>query len=228
MSNKNEINKDLIYFKNEILFDIRKLEERFNLKLTEQSIMSSEQYDSFENKLTELNERINKVQSLILDSIEQTEEIKAFRRFKTKAEENFNRINLKIISFQKENEDLNNNIEKTINENLRYPGIIGKNGKFLNFRYFIDYTLKSLNDLNEFRDEIRLLNFNEFKRKINKDINDFRFSLSDNYKNSIRLIGNNFKEFEKKVENLTQRNNKNMEENEAKFEKIKNNFNKYL
>ena len=67
-----------------------------------------------------------------------------------------------------------------ISENLRYPGIIGKNGKFLNFRYFIYYTIKRLNDLNEFRDEIKLLNFNEFRRKINKDINDFRFTLSDN------------------------------------------------
>ena len=142
-----KIHQDLVFFKNDILLDIRKVEERFNVKLTEQSIINSEQYDSFEKKLTELSERINKVQSLILDSTELAEKIKAFIRFKTKAEDNFNRLSARIMQLQKENSDYVNNIEKMISENLRYPGVIGRNAKFLNFRFFIDYTIRSFNDL---------------------------------------------------------------------------------
>ena len=48
MCKKNEINNDLLYFKNDILLDIRKVEERLNFKLTEQSVINSEQFVSFE------------------------------------------------------------------------------------------------------------------------------------------------------------------------------------
>ena len=48
MRKKNEINNDFLYFKNDILLDIRKIEERLNFKLTEQSVINSEQFVSFE------------------------------------------------------------------------------------------------------------------------------------------------------------------------------------
>ena len=225
MNNKNEINQDLIFFKNDILLDLRKVEERFNNKLTEQSIISSDQYDSFDKKLSELSERITKVQSLILDNNDLTDKIKTFVRFQTRAEDNFNRINSKIYSFQKENGTFAINIERMINENLKYPGVIGRNGKFLNFRYFIDYTMKNFNDLNNFRDEVRDYNFNEFKKKINKDISDFRAAISENNLNSIRLISKNINEFDIKLRDIIERINKSMKENE---EEIKNNINKYF
>ena len=224
----NKINRDLIIFKNDLLLDIRKVEERFNYKLTEQNIISSEQYESFENKISELKDRISKIDSKLLDNNEFTEKTKNFRKFKTKADENFNRINAKITTLQKENREFINNIERMVNENLRYPGVFGRNAKFLNFRYFIDYTLKNFKDFNEFMNDIRSFDFNAFKKKINSDITDFRFSISDNYKNSVRLIGNSFKEFDLKIEDLMKRNNKNMRENEAKFEELTNNINNYF
>ena len=136
MSNKNGINQDLLFFKNDMLLDIRKVEQRFNLKLTEQSVISSEQYDIFEKKLIELSERVSKIQSLLFDSRELTEKIKTFLIFKAKAEENFNKINSKIISFQKQNGVFIDNIEKMVSENLRYPGIIPKKWKIFKFQIF--------------------------------------------------------------------------------------------
>ena len=227
-SEMSRIRQDLLFFKNDMLLDIRKVEERFNIKLTEQSIINSDQYDSFDKKLSELSERITKVNSMMLDNCDLAEKIKAFTRFKTKAEDNLNRLSAQSISIQKENSDTINNIERMINENLRYPGIIGKNAKFLNLRYFIDYTMRNIKDLNIFRNEIKNFNLNDLRRDINRDISDFRFSISDNYKNSLRLIGNNFKEFDKKIDDLNKRNSKFMKENEAKFEEFKININKYF
>ena len=37
-----KINEDLLYFKNDILLDIRKVEERLNFTLTKQSVINSE------------------------------------------------------------------------------------------------------------------------------------------------------------------------------------------
>ena len=79
-----KINQDFLFFKNDMLLDIRKIKERFNAKLNEQTLISSEQYDSFEKKLSELDERISNVNSLILNNNELTEKIKTFLRFKLK------------------------------------------------------------------------------------------------------------------------------------------------
>ena len=222
------INRDLLFFKNDILLDIRKIEENFNSRLNKQNIISSEQYDSLDKKLSELSERISRVNSILLDNNELTEKIKIFLRFQTKAEDNFNRINAKIISIQNENRDFIINSEKMISENLKYPGVIGRNAKFLNFRYFIDYTMKNFKDLDEFRNEIINLNLKELRKEINKTISDFRITISDNYQNSARLISNSTIEFDKKVEDIIIRNYNNMKENEAKFEELKNNINNYL
>ena len=223
-----QIIQDLKYFKNDLLLDIRKIEERFNYKLLEQSIISSEQYDSFEKRLSELSERISQINQIILDYGDISGRIKTLLKFKMETEDSINRMYAQLFTFQKQNKEFSNNIDKIISENLEYPGIIGKNSKFLNFRYFIDYTLKNLKDLNEFMDNTKTFNFHEFRRKINSEIADFRFLLSDNYNNSVRLIGKNFKEFDAKVEDLIKTNNKNMEDNEARFEELKNNIFKYF
>ena len=223
-----QIIQDLKYFKNDLLLDVRKIEERFNYKLLEQSIISSEQYDSFEKRLSELSDRISQINQIILDYGDISGRIKTLLKFKMETEDSINRIYAQLFTFQKQNKEFSNNIDKIVSENLEYPGIIGKNSKFLNFRYFIDYTLKNLKDLNEFMDNTKTFNFHEFRRKINSEIADFRFLLSDNYNNSVRLIGKNFKEFDAKVEDLIKTNNKNMEDNEARFEELKNNIFKYF
>ena len=223
-----QIIQDLKYFKNDLLLDVRKIEERFNYKLLEQSIISSEQYDSFEKRLSELSDRISQINQIILDYGDISGRIKTLLKFKMETEDSINRIYAQLFTFQKQNKEFSNNIDKIISENLEYPGIIGKNSKFLNFGCFIDYTLKNLKDLNEFMDNTKTFNFHEFRRKINSEIADFRFSLSDNYNNSVRLIGKNFKEFDAKVEDLIKTNNKNMEDNEARFEELKNNIFKYF
>ena len=223
-----KINKDLLFFKNDVLKDLRRLEEKFNIKIAEQSLINSEQYEMFDKKLNDLSNRIEQVHSLILDNNDYTDKIKNFMKFKTKAEDNFNRINSRIGTFQKEYKDYVNGVEKLINENLKYPGVIGRNAKFMNFRYFIDFTIRGFKDVNEFKEEIREFDFNEFRKKVNSDISDFRFAISDNYKNSVRLIGNTFKEFDIKLADLIKKNNDNMKENEDKFETLKNSINNYF
>ena len=227
-SEMSRIYQDLIFFKNEILLDLRKLEERFNIKLTEQNIISSDQYDNFDKKLSELSERITKINSIILENNDLSEKIKNFMKFKTKAEDDLYRLKTKSISIQKDNNDTINNIERMVNENLKYPGFFGKNAKFLNLRNFIDYTMKKIKDLNIFIDGIKNFNFNDFRRDINRDISDFRFSISDNYKNSLHLITKNYNELDKRIEDLNKKNNKFMKENESKFEEFKSNVNKYF
>ena len=111
------------------------MDEKLNIKLTEQNIFNSEQYNELEKKLDKLSNQITQVNSMIVNNNDLTEKINDFKIFKSKAEDKFNRLNSKISSIQKETKDYINNIEKIINDNLRYPGVIGSNGKFLNLGF---------------------------------------------------------------------------------------------
>ena len=59
--------QDLLYFKNDILKDVRRMEEKMNIKLTEQNIVSSEQYNAYEKKLDMLSTQINMINSMMIE-----------------------------------------------------------------------------------------------------------------------------------------------------------------
>ena len=223
-----QIKQDLLYFKNDVLCDIRQLEEKLNLKLSEQSVVTSEQFDAYEKKLDQLTNQMTKVSSLITGTTDFSEKINEFQKFKTKAEDNFNRLNARIITIRKETKDYIESIEKIVNENLRYPGLIGNNCKFFNFRQFIDHIMKQFKDFNDFKVEIDRFDLNNFQKKVNQDISIFKYEIGESKRHSLLLISNNMKEFNSKIENIIKQNTKMMNENEEKFNDFKEKINDYL
>ena len=223
-----QIKQDLLFFKNDILCDIRQLEERLNLKLSEQSVVTSEQFDVYEKKLDQLTNQITKVGSLIDSSTDFTEKITEFQKFKTKAEDNFNRLNARITTIQKETKDYIENNEKIVNENLKYPGLIGNNCKFFNFRQFIEHIMKQFKEFNDFKVEIDHFGLNDFQKKVNLELQNFKFDIGESKRHSLRLITNNFNEINSKMEDLIKQNIKIMNENENKFNDFKDKINDYL
>jgi hypothetical protein len=211
-----------------MLKDIRKLEEKLNLKMTNQNLMSSEQYNAFEKKMDSITTQITEINSLLVNNTNLTEKVNTLQIFKSRTEDSIFRVNARINTFEKEYREYIDNVEILINNNLKYPGIIGKNSRFSNFRHFIDYILKYFNDFNDFKDEIRNFNFNEFKKKIISDLNDFRFAINENYSNSILLIQRNVQDFDKRMDDLIKKNEKFLKANESKFEELENKINNYL
>ena len=219
-----ELKQDLLFFKNDVLKDIRKMEEKLNLRITEQNLLVSVQNNEYDKKLERISSQINQTNSWLSDNLNVVEKIKQIQTFKSKAEDNFNRLSVKINLIQKETKDYINNIEKMINDNLRYPGVIGSNARFTNFRRFIDYIIKTFRDVNEFKEEMAELNFNEFKKKVNSDIQEIRLTISSNIKYILNLLGKDKVEFSK-LETLINQNKKIINENKEKFE---NKLNAYL
>ena len=72
------------------------MDEKLNIKLTEQNIFNSEQYNELEKKLDKLSNQITQVNSMIVNNNDLTEKINDFKIFKSKTEDKFNRLNSKI------------------------------------------------------------------------------------------------------------------------------------
>ena len=216
------IKQDLLFFKNDILKDLRKIEEKINMKLTERSVVNNEQYEAYEKKLDILSTRITHVNTIVNDNTNLTEKLNTFQSFKLKAEDNLLTLNSRVVNIQKESKDSIIKIEKMLEENLKYPGIIGRNSKFSNFRFFVDFVMNSIKSLNDFRDEIQNFDFAEFKRKVHSDLQEFRFVITDNYKNTRRLVEKNIKDFDNKFTDLINNNNGKFEEYDDILKENKN------
>ena len=198
----NALKQDILFFKNDILKDLRRIEEKLNLKLTEQSIANNDQYEAFEKKLDILNSKIIRVNEFVSDNTNLSEKINMFQLFKSKTEDSILSLNSRIAIVQKETKDSLIKFEKILEENLKYPGIIGKNSKFSNFRFFIDYVMNNIKYLNDFKEEMINFDFAGFKKRINSDLQEFRFTLNENDRNLRKLIESNIKEFNSKVFDL--------------------------
>lgn len=198
----NALKQDILFFKNDILKDLRRIEEKLNLKLTEQSIANNDQYEAFEKKLDILNSKIIRVNEFVSDNTNLSEKINTFQLFKSKTEDSILSLNSRIAIVQKETKDSLIKFEKILEENLKYPGIIGKNSKFSNFRFFVDYVMNNIKYLNDFKEEMINFDFAGFKKRINSDLQEFRFTLIENDRNLRKLIESNIKEFNSKVFDL--------------------------
>ena len=91
------------------------------------------------------------------------EKIKNFQPFISKTENDLLTLNLKLNATKNDVKDSYYKYEKLINENIIYPGIIGNNARFPNFRNFIDFVLSNIHLIEEFKEEIKSLDFNDYK-----------------------------------------------------------------
>ena len=224
LSKNNEM-QDLLYFKNDVLKDIRMLDDKLNLKMHEQREINTQQFNDFDKKLEKLTTQITKISSTIIDNTNFAEKINSLQKFSQKTEDNFNRLNSRMVSIHKELSEYFDKVENMFNENLKYPGIIGNKARFSNFRNFIDYILKSFREFNDFKQEIRDFEFNKFKKRMIEDIQDVRYAIIESNRNSVQVATNNISEFNNKLEKYIKDNNKIMKENEDKFNEFKNEIN---
>ena len=224
----NYLKQDILFFKNDVLKDLRKLEEKLNIKLNEQKIDNIDQNEICKKKIEDLFSKISHVNSLISDNSNISAKIDHFESFKLKTEENLFTLNSKINKIQKESKDSYYKYEKLFTENIFYPGIIGNNAKFPSFRLFIDFILNNIKTLNEFKEEIKAVDINEFKRKMNSEIQDLKFNINNNYSNVKHIIDNNMKQADSMLNTFSFKYDKKFDENNKKIELYDNKMKDYL
>jgi hypothetical protein len=224
----NNMKQDLLFFKNDILKDLRQIEEKLNLKLTQQSLINHEQYEAYDKKLDLLSTKITNIETMVTDNTNVTKILNEFQTFKSKTENYLFTLNSRLINIQKESKDSIIKIEKMLDDNIKYPGIIGKNAKFSNLRFFVDYVINNLKLLYDFKEEFKNFDLINFKKKINIDIEDFRFVINDNSKNMRRLIEKNIQDFDSKLNVFNNNNDKKFNVFEEIINDFKNKINDYL
>ena len=206
------IKNELIYFKEEVLKDVRFELSKITSKIDNQKDSFSDKIISFESKLTSMMEKIISLSNNILEDKSIKEKITKFFDFQQNTKENLILHDSKIKTLSKNLVDSINRIDLFLNNNILYPDVIGTtpNCKFKNFHNFIDYVIKNITQLNKFKESI-----------ISLDIKNYRIKI-DNHLESLKAqLINNSDDNKKYTNELMEKEEKNRELIEQKIDEIK-------
>ena len=183
---------DLMFFQNEILSDLKKLETKLNnkldlsieeikVKLTENDTKNANLSEKFEDLTNLLNNNNDK---------DKNDEIKKLQKFKSNMEEFTSKIRIKTDKLETELDNTNYKFDKILNWNLTLPGIIGtEKCKFKSLREFLDFTNKTIQTLNTNKDKNNI-DLKSYKDKLETNIRSFGLQI-DNVTNKFKEFCNN-------------------------------------
>jgi len=228
---ENVSKKDFLYFQNEILQDIKKLDMKLNEKVlslnnTLQAYISQSdlKVKSFQEKLFEtLSTKIQNKNLSILNSFQKNIENMI----------NINEENIKNL--KKELIDSCNKYDTIIKENLSFPGFIGKSCKFNTLRLYLEFIDKNIKELIKSKD-IQNIDLKNYKDKFNSlsasikiqfmgmesRLKSFNF---DSYKKFDNIFQDKINDLDLKINNIKIENEKIILNINQKYEEINNKIN---
>ena len=214
---------DFIYFKNELLKDLKEIESKINDKVKTTLEKNEEKILSIDTKINLCREKILELSSIINSDKSQSENINKLIIFKSKTEDKISLYDKKIKELKDYLNESIYSMNKSINENINYQGIIGINSKFPNFHAYIDFVISNINNLNSFKEKMVALDIKNYKNNLDKIMKSYKIQI-DSFMNSTKnlntenlLVCDNkisdlFKLFENKLEEEKNLLKKNIEE----------------
>ena len=202
IKNSIALNNDMIYFKNELLKEVKKIK----LDLT----------NKFNEYTSELDEKINKISSANMQLDEKIDYVS--QNFQNKLTNLFGQKNL--VNFEKNLADTKDNIitnniklqalreelrihkgqyEDIVRQNILYQGLIGPGCKFRNLHEYIDYLNSSINNLMTANNQ-KTADMKNYKTKIDNILHNVNSQISEVILGYKSFVHQNIKDFGEKID----------------------------
>ena len=177
---------DLMHLQNELLGDIKNVENKIESKLKKTNQSLDELKISLFNKLNYLENAYTVLlqRSENSDNNEDSKEKDILDRIDSlnkKMEENIFKLDNKFNGLRGEVKDANYRYDKAFADNFQIPGLIGYKGPFLNMRQFLEHLNMKLAELVKSKDK-QISDLTKFKEKVDSTISVSKnqFSMLDN------------------------------------------------
>ena len=197
---------DVLFFKNDLLKDLKTIENKLNLKIENQSIMVTDKLERYKTKLEAMAEKIHILGDKITINFSLKDKIDELYQIKNKIEAYLVTQDVRIEATKKDLKEAMNNYDKILLESVIYSKLIGPNAKFNNFHEFIDYVLLNLNQLNASKEKNNL-DLKGYKKKLESLIQNLRIQIESIKKNNMEFSSKGLKEIEKKFNEINEEHN---------------------
>ena len=232
---KNEIR----FIQNDMLCDVKKLEDTLSNKLYNVTEQLSNKENEYNTKFTKVSDNINELLSLIVKRKLDNEKIEELLNMKSKIEEQLMENKTKLTMLSRNLDNALYKYDRIILDNLEVPGIIGAGCKYRNCKSFFENIFEELKSVhvfkeaqfgiqNNYKEKFDTLNkkidvvtteSNEkFKQTISIKMEEFKAMLDNRYKDIEDLLQQTLSEKVKYIDDLTA----NLNQRNLEYEKIEN------
>ena len=205
------IKKDILYFKEEVLQDIKQFEKNIIKKNKEANDFINDKIFAYDIKINLLKENINSLSDKIIEEITYKEKLTDLIQTKQVLLDTTDTNRIKISLLEKETRDNINRINDLLKRSIIYPGIIGNKCRYNTFHEFIDFLLSESNANSTFRYK-NIMDVNNFKIKIDKNIQTLSFKIESNLISNNSFTERKVKEAQDKFEDMIRKYKKNLED----------------
>ena len=199
--NNLSIKNDIIYFKEDILKEMKELKKDFYSKNNNTAIELQEKIDNLSIKNEELTQKTEYISKIIdsqysnnLNEEKNYEKEKILEEIKRQILSNEIKLSDLKEEFKIHKEQYNN----IIKDNIIYKGKIGPGCIYKNMHQFIDYIILNINNLNDFKDK-KIINKNNYEFRIEKMIETLNNQINSILDNCKMYIKESNKKFEEKM-----------------------------
>ena len=205
------IKMDILYFKEEILHEVKNLEKNLMQKNKETNDTLKENISNLESKYNSLKDNMNSLSDKVIEGIKIEEKLNEMYKTKETIEKETNANKIKISLLEKETHDGIYGINELLKQTILYPGVIGTRGKFNNFHEFIDFLLSEINANSNFRNQ-KIMDLSTFKLKIDKNLSTMGFKIQSNLISSNSYTDSKIQEIIDKIDDFYRKNKKNLDD----------------
>jgi hypothetical protein len=216
--NNEKTRSDFIFFQNEILGDVKKIESKLMEKMTQTVSFLETQSEKYDNKLKDLGNKYN----LLSKEVQEQNKIQKYEEMlhlsQRKIEEVITRLEIKLNILEKDFRDSRLRYDKIISDNLLVPGLIGNSCTYNNLRLFLEHTNLKIHELLKAKDK-QVLDVKKYKEKLESLIsqNNAQFEIAekkmsdycnDSFDQCDKVCKDRMNLIEKRIESLRLENGK--------------------
>ncbi len=202
--NRQHMLDDIIYFKNDILTEIKEIKD----KLKEQNNIINNEVNKklilYNGKIEDLQSRVNDFSAILNKRAAElsyyTEKLNTLIEFKNNVEQEKINKDYKFKLFTDELKNAINKYDKLISNNLIYPGIIGIDSKFKDYHEFVDYVLKQIEIFTAFKDK-NIFDLKTYKTKLESNMKSLHLQTQSILNSAKAYTMKNIKDSEEKCFN---------------------------
>ena len=233
------LKNELIYFKEEILKDLRVELSKFTTKIDNQRDSFNESVSALELKFRAISDKFILLSNSISEDKALKEKIKELKAFQNQTKDTLSFHDSKFKYQSKMIIDAMNRIDHFINDNILYNDVIGPtpNCKFQNFHNFIDYIISNITQLNNFKEKSSSMDFKSYKSKIETSFETLRTQIfngskgNNNYAKKLveeedEKINGMFNLYDEKINGLRMENSKYIANIKMNFENMQKEWEK--
>ena len=230
------IKSDLLYFKDDILKDMRGIQKTLDSKFFESEDNLNLKLNKFETKINLFEQKIFELSKKINTDNNIKENVALLNKFKEETSETIFKRRAKYNEFEKRINGEINRLNDILINSVIYPSFIGNNSKFKTFHEYMDYTLEEIGQFKVYKDKTGL-DLGPFKRKIDQSIETLKLQMNNITNISKEFTINSIEQSEERIKNIIKIYDDRLQDSrvdnshfnvglDKKFEELKEEFNK--